>query len=68
MAPDLSRWFSSLVFVAGTGRSGTTWLAQLLNANDQFRLIVEPFHPEFGVRVTRNLPRYIRLRARPLRS
>jgi len=56
----LSQRSDSLVFVAGTGRSGTTWLAQLINAKDKFRLIVEPFHPESGVPAVRTLPRYIR--------
>lgn len=35
---------SSLVFIAGTGRSGTTWLAELLNYDSSARLIFEPFH------------------------
>lgn len=30
-------------FVAGTERSGTTWLADLINSRKQFRLIFEPF-------------------------
>lgn len=31
------------VFLAGTGRSGTTWLAEVLNAQNDFRLLFEPF-------------------------
>jgi hypothetical protein len=31
------------VFVAGTGRSGTTWLAEIINHRQDFRLIFEPF-------------------------
>ncbi len=36
---------TSTLFVAGTGRSGTTWVAELLNHNNDFRLVFEPFHP-----------------------
>lgn len=32
-------------FVAGMGRSGTTWLAQLLNFRNDYRFIFEPFDP-----------------------
>ncbi len=34
------------VLVAGVGRSGTTWLAEVLNANNDFRLLFEPFFPD----------------------
>lgn len=30
--------------VAGSARSGTTWLAELLNRDNHFRFIFEPFH------------------------
>lgn len=33
------------VFLAGSGRSGTTWLSGLLNHDSRYRLIFEPFHP-----------------------
>lgn len=33
------------VFLAGSGRSGTTWLADLVNHDRTYRLIFEPFHP-----------------------
>lgn len=34
------------VFVAGTGRSGTTWLADIINQRGNYRLMFEPFHPK----------------------
>lgn len=33
------------VFLAGSGRSGTTWVADVINHRREFRLIFEPFHP-----------------------
>lgn len=32
------------IFLAGTGRSGTTWLAELINSKGDYRLMFEPFH------------------------
>ena len=32
------------VFIAGSGRSGTTWIADLLNHRNEYRHISEPFH------------------------
>ncbi len=32
------------IFLAGTGRSGTTWLEEILNYNNSFRIMFEPFH------------------------
>ena len=32
------------VIVAGTGRSGTTWLADIINFRDEYRVMFEPFH------------------------
>lgn len=43
---NLSSALSHTILVAGTGRSGTTWLAQILNHNNSFRQIFEPFHPD----------------------
>jgi hypothetical protein len=39
-APDLRR----TVFLAGSGRSGTTWLADIVNYRNDYRYIHEPFH------------------------
>ena len=33
------------IFLAGQGRSGTTWISELVNAKGEFRFIDEPFHP-----------------------
>jgi hypothetical protein len=33
------------VFVAGSGRGGTTWLAEMINHRNEYRYIFEPFHP-----------------------
>ena len=33
------------VFLAGTGRSGTTWLGGLVNHDRRYRNVFEPFHP-----------------------
>ena len=32
------------IFLCGAGRSGTTWLAELLNHDNRFRLLYEPFN------------------------
>jgi len=34
------------IFLAGTGRSGGTWLCDILNQRNEYRLIFEPFHPK----------------------
>lgn len=36
---------SDTVIVAGFGRSGTSWLAELINAANEYRYIFEPLHP-----------------------
>src|SRR6478609_8521513 len=57
---DFNRTFDSLIFVAGTGRSGTTWLVDLLNAENRHRVIFEPLRPNFGALGKGDIPRYIR--------
>ena len=42
---DLASFPASTILVAGSGRSGTTWLAEILLANRPARYIFEPFHP-----------------------
>ena len=32
------------VFLAGTGRSGTTWIQDVINGRNDFRILFEPFH------------------------
>src|SRR5437870_3848637 len=48
-------------FMAGTGRSGTTWIAEVLNHDHAYRYLHEPFRPG-RVRATKPfLPRqYLR--------
>ncbi len=33
------------VFLAGTGRGGTTWVSEIINHGGEYRLVFEPFHP-----------------------
>ena len=40
---DLAR-YDQTVFLAGTGRSGTTWLEDLINFDGSYRVMFEPFH------------------------
>ena len=35
----------STIFLAGTGRSGTTWVSDIINYKNEYRYIFEPFHP-----------------------
>ena len=34
------------ILLAGTGRSGGTWLSDILNQRNEYRLVFEPFHPK----------------------
>jgi len=34
------------LFLAGTGRSGTTWLQEIMNYDNAYRMMFEPFYPE----------------------
>src|SRR5215218_183525 len=36
---------TSSVFLAGSGRSGTTWLSQIINHRRGYRYVFEPFNP-----------------------
>jgi sulfotransferase family protein len=44
---DLSSNSPGSVYVAGEGRSGTTWLCKTINYDDHYRYIHEPLHPSF---------------------
>jgi hypothetical protein len=35
----------STVLVAGSGRGGTTWLAEMINFDNRYRFMFEPFYP-----------------------
>lgn len=43
---DLNRDTSNTIFLAGSGRSGTTWVSDIINYRREYRYIFEPFHPE----------------------
>ena len=36
--------YRQTVFLAGTGRSGTTWVEDIINAQNDYRILFEPFH------------------------
>lgn len=38
--------FSKTVFLAGSARSGTTWIGNIINHDNSYRVYFEPFHPE----------------------
>lgn len=42
---DIDSDYKNSVLVAGSGRGGTTWLGQIINADNSFRDIFEPFNP-----------------------
>lgn len=42
---DLGGDHRSSVFLAGSGRSGTTWVSAVINHRNAYRLVFEPFHP-----------------------
>ena len=43
---DLGHDCSDTVFLAGSARSGTTWVAELINFDNSYRMIFEPFFPQ----------------------
>ena len=43
----LKKPYKKTVFLAGCGGSGTTWLAELINLNHDYRYVFEPFHNQF---------------------
>lgn len=57
---DRGRDHAGTIYIAGTGRSGTTWLSDLINYRNQYRQVFEPFHPEGPVGST--FPRHLYLR------
>jgi hypothetical protein len=42
---DVDRRSDHTVFVAGSARSGTTWLADIINHDNDYRYVFEPFRP-----------------------
>ena len=54
---DLGRGdHTSSVLLAGSGRSGTTWVSAVINHRNAYRLVFEPFHPG-RVRIMQNFRR-----------
>jgi hypothetical protein len=43
---DLGRGVDATTLVVGTARSGSTWLAELLNHRNEYRLVFEPFRSD----------------------
>jgi hypothetical protein len=39
--------YEEVVWLIGSGRSGTTWVSGLINYRKKYREIFEPFHPEY---------------------
>jgi hypothetical protein len=42
---DLGGDHRDSVFLAGSGRSGTTWVSEIVNHQNEYRYVFEPFHP-----------------------
>lgn len=42
---DSNPEYSASIFLAGTARSGTTWISDIINYRNEYRYIFEPFHP-----------------------
>ncbi len=59
---ETNRDSRNTVFIGGTGRSGTSWLAEVLNYDNHYRYIFEPFQARY-VPITR--PFYYGLYLRP---
>jgi Sulfotransferase family len=58
---NLGKTDPDLIFVAGTGRSGTTWLAEMLTRSSRRRLIFEPFdHGRVPAWPAQHLRQYVR--------
>lgn len=68
---DLNHDLKNTILVAGSGRGGTTWLAEIINADNDFRDIFEPVRPLHSaachhfkdrqyLRVTDSEPRFVK--------
>ncbi len=42
---DYNKNYQSTIFLAGIGRSGTTWVSEIINYRNEYRYIFEPFFP-----------------------
>ena len=53
--------YKETIWLIGDGRSGTTWVSNLINHDNSYREMFEPFHPQFISDVSFMLPhQYIR--------
>ncbi len=43
---DCNSDYRCTIFLAGTGRSGTTWVSEIINYRNEYRYMFEPFHSE----------------------
>ena len=48
---DLNNSTSNTLLIAGSGRSGTTWLSEIINYRNEYRDIFEPFHPKVNNKI-----------------
>jgi hypothetical protein len=46
-AQNRSKQYQSKLWIIGDGRSGTTWVSNLINHDRYFREVFEPFHPRY---------------------
>ncbi len=44
---DTNEDYRKTILIAGTGRSGTTWIANMINYNNDYRFMFEPFMPKY---------------------
>jgi len=58
---DYGQDYTDSMFLAGSGRSGTTWISDIINYRNQYRYIFEPFHPrKAGIFEVRHEREYLR--------
>jgi len=50
---------SSAILVASTGRSGSTWLGDMLSHGQGVQQVFEPFHPQFNRAVRASIGRFV---------
>ncbi|WP_163538997.1 sulfotransferase [Gracilibacillus sp. YIM 98692] len=43
---DKNNNYRNSVLLAGSGRSGTTWVSNIINYDNEYRYMFEPFHPD----------------------
>ena len=60
----INRWlnnYDDVIWLIGDGRSGTTWISDLINYDRKYREMFEPFHPRFIKKMNFLLPhQYVR--------